>query len=126
MKKHTHLIRLIVITAALIGLGVIAFKYLHNIKSIPAKNNVVIQSNKSESVLSSGQNNAIPSTLAGTPCQGITSNAAPSCGTGFACVKGTCQALPPAPASNCGYHGAHCCDGGTCGIGLHCNNNTCG
>lgn len=30
MKKHKHLIRLIIVTAAIIGLGVYAFKYLQN------------------------------------------------------------------------------------------------
>jgi hypothetical protein len=29
MKNHTHVIKLIVITAALVALGVIAFKYMH-------------------------------------------------------------------------------------------------
>ena len=50
MKNHTHLIRLVVITAALIGLVVMAFEYLRNIESVHAKNNVVIQFNKSGSI----------------------------------------------------------------------------
>lgn len=39
MKKHTHLIRLIVATAALIGLGVMAFKYLQTPQASPIKIN---------------------------------------------------------------------------------------
>lgn len=37
MKKHTHLIRLIVLTAGLIGLGIIAFQYLQKEQNIVTK-----------------------------------------------------------------------------------------
>ena len=46
MKKYTHLIRLIVITAALIGLGVMAFKYLHTKSNVITKVDGYIQSEK--------------------------------------------------------------------------------
>ena len=97
MKKYHAIIKLVVIITVLVGLGVVAFKYLHNVNN----DNVEIQTmsqRRKQPLKSTQNNNSSKTTTQGNSSrskngggQGSTCSNKSDCNTGYSCCLGSCQ-----------------------------------